>query len=451
MAQRRIYLMEESFLTDYLTKREVGLSSLGDSDDFQKSLRTEYDEIQRKIVERSILTVSEGEAHIDISGPLSRRGPDWIDALFGFGGTSTLEIIDAVQKADDDPLVSSIVLDIDSPGGEATGTDEVWQAIAKAKKPVTAINHGLVASAGYYIASAADKILSTSPMNETGSIGVVVATWDTSKADEQNGYRRVVITSENAPEKRPDVSKESGVDIIKKQINAIERIFYDRVASGRKVTIDFIKENFGKGGLLVSRDPQSNPDAVSVGMIDGLVEDSLDTNFVAVTQPADVPENHPSGSSKPIPAQEAGNLPKKFIGNQEGKKMTLAELKSSDPALYAEVEAQAKAEYERGKTEASSANNQRIEYASKYVASADYPQPIKDAAAEVIKGTRTEQSLKDLVGMYDILKADKSLETAKNVTEKNPAPAQTEKPKVSADPGFADSPEALEELYKGAK
>lgn len=457
MAQRRIYLMEESYLNDYLVKREVGLSSLGDSEESTKGLRTEYNQNTRRIEDNPILTISGEDAHINISGPLSRRGPDWIDALFGFGGTSTIEIIESIQKAEADPTVKNIILDMDTPGGEATGTDEVWQAVAKATKPVTAINQGLVASAGYYIASAADRIVSTSPMNEFGSIGVVVATWDTSKADEANGYRRIVITSDNAPEKRPDISKDSGIEIIRKQINAIERIFYDRVASGRKVTIEYIKEHFGKGGLLTSKDPEGNPDAISVGMIDSLVEDAIDTNFVAVkeTAPPENPEVStvlaPVAQSVPTVNTEGSQLPAQTAGNPKGKKMTLAELKSSDPALYAEVEANAKAEFERGKTEAEASAKSRAEYASTIMSSADYPEVIKNAAAEVIKGARTEQSLKDMVGMYDSLKASAGLSVAEDKTKENPAPAQHNKPTASADPGFADSPEALEELYKEVK
>lgn len=445
MAQRRIYLMEESFLSDYLNRREVGLSSLGD--EMPKELRTEYNEQTRKIEDVPILSVMDTEAHINISGPLTRKGPDWIDALFGFGGTSTIEIIESIQKAEADPTVSRIVLDMDTPGGEATGTDEVWQAVAKAKKPIIAVNQGLIASAGYYIASAADKIFSTSPMAEVGSIGVVVATWDTSKADDARGIRRVVITSDNAPEKRPDVSKESGVEIIRKQINAIERIFYDRVASGRKVTIEHIKEHFGKGGLLTSKDPEGNPDAVSVGMIDGLVEDAIDTNFVAVDETAS--DTEPTVST--VSAVSEPQLPAQTAGQPKGNKMTLAELKSSDPALYAEVEAKAKAEFERGKTEAEASAKSRAEYASTIMASAEYPQVIKYAASEVIKGARTEQSLKDMVGMYDSLKAAAAVSTAATVTATTPAPAQTTAPTKSKDPGIADSPEALEELYKEAK
>ena len=53
--------------------------------------------------------------------------------------------------------------------------------------------------------------------------------------------------------------------------------------------------------------------------------------------------------------------------------------------------------------------------------------------------------------MYDSLKASAAVQTATTVTTATPAPAQTEKPKASKDPGFADSPEALEELYKEAK
>jgi ClpP class serine protease len=439
-----MYAMEENFLSSYLETRLGVMANIGD-----EQMRQEYNSETRRIENASILSIDGDTAHIDISGPLSRKGPDWIDALFGFGGTSTIEIIEAIQKADADPTVARIVLDMDTPGGEAIGTDEVWQAVMKATKRVTVVNHGMIASGGYYIASGADEIVSTSPMNEVGSIGVVIATWDLSKAYEEAGYKRVVIVSENAPDKYPDISKESGVAILRKQVNAIERIFYDRIASGRNVSKESIKENFGRGGLMTSRDPDGNPDAISVGMIDGLVEDSIDTNFMAATNPADVPENQPSGNSNILPAVAGTPMPAPVTekGNQKGKRMTFEEMKTNDPALHAEVDAKMKAEYERGKAEAKAEIEKRITLATPFVTSKDYPDVIKNAAADVIKGTRTEQSLTDMVAIYDTMKAGNDVATAATESGATPAPAQKVEAPVSKDPGIADSPEALEALY----
>ncbi|OPZ10163.1 MAG: putative signal peptide peptidase SppA [candidate division BRC1 bacterium ADurb.BinA364] len=72
-----------------------------------------------------------------------------------------------------DPLVRAIVLRVDSPGGDATASDLIWQEIRRIKKqkPVVASMSDTAASGGYYIAMAADKILAH-PGSITGSIGV---------------------------------------------------------------------------------------------------------------------------------------------------------------------------------------------------------------------------------------------------------------------------------------
>ena len=84
--------------------------------------------------------------------------------------------------------------------------------------------------------------------------------------------KEIVITSSNAPNKNPDPESKVGVKVIQDRVDALERIFYQRISEGRGVSTEDIKENFGRGGLLVSFDPDPNkPDAVSVKMIDSVI------------------------------------------------------------------------------------------------------------------------------------------------------------------------------------
>ena len=80
----------------------------------------------------------------------------------------------AVQKALDDNLVKAIVLRVDSPGGSAAASDEIWSVLKEAdkKKPVTISMGRLAASGGYYI-SCAGRSITADPATITGSIGVV--------------------------------------------------------------------------------------------------------------------------------------------------------------------------------------------------------------------------------------------------------------------------------------
>jgi len=80
----------------------------------------------------------------------------------------------AVQKALDDTHVRAIVLRVDSPGGSAAASDEIWAVLKEAdkKKPITVSMGQLAASGGYYISCAGRSIMAD-PATITGSIGVV--------------------------------------------------------------------------------------------------------------------------------------------------------------------------------------------------------------------------------------------------------------------------------------
>ena len=90
-------------------------------------------------------------------------------------GISTNAISGALRQVIDDPGVGSIVLDIDSPGGDVDGIDELASEIyqARKQKPITAVSNCLCASAAYYLASQASEIIA-SPSSLTGSIGVYI-------------------------------------------------------------------------------------------------------------------------------------------------------------------------------------------------------------------------------------------------------------------------------------
>jgi protease-4 len=80
----------------------------------------------------------------------------------------------AIRTAVDDPSIRAIVLRVDSPGGSAAASDEIWSMLKEAdkKKPVTISMGHVAASGGYYI-SCAGRRITADPATITGSIGVV--------------------------------------------------------------------------------------------------------------------------------------------------------------------------------------------------------------------------------------------------------------------------------------
>jgi len=132
-------------------------------------------------------------ALISVIGGLVNRGA-WIDANFCTGLTSYEGIAAQVREAAGDAEIKNIILDIDSPGGEATGMFALAAAIRQARKSkyVVAVVNDLAASAAYGIASAADEIV-ISPTSIVGSIGIVMMHVDRSGELAAKGIRPTLI------------------------------------------------------------------------------------------------------------------------------------------------------------------------------------------------------------------------------------------------------------------
>ena len=96
--------------------------------------------------------------------------------LYGpiLGGGRTADTVELIQRLRDSRRVPAVVLDIDSPGGSAAASDDLFLALQRlaAKKPLVAAIRGTGASGSYLAAMAAHRVLA-SPMAVVGSIGVI--------------------------------------------------------------------------------------------------------------------------------------------------------------------------------------------------------------------------------------------------------------------------------------
>jgi protease-4 len=116
-----------------------------------------------------------------------------------FGSTAGSETITSqIRKAAADGSVKALVLRINSPGGSAAGSQEIFQAIQEyredTKKPVVASMGDMAASGGYYVAAPADKIMAA-PATLTGSIGVIIETMEYHELMKKIGVSGNPITS----------------------------------------------------------------------------------------------------------------------------------------------------------------------------------------------------------------------------------------------------------------
>lgn len=261
-----IWAIERNYILGYLDKKENHIYTSEDLSVFEDALDAEGSG-------NPLLTIDGETAFIDITGPLSRKGPDYWDRLYGEGGTSYALIIEALKLAVEDEGVKEIRLKMNTPGGTVDGVDEVAQMVAfsRKKKKVIAENHGMIASGGYWIASQASKIVAMSPGAETGSIGVIIVGYDFTDALKKIGIKKHFIVSENAPRKVATLETKKGRNILQDRVDSIERVFMSRIAEGRKISIEVVRETFGRGDVLIAKDPDSDKkDALSVGMIDAV-------------------------------------------------------------------------------------------------------------------------------------------------------------------------------------
>jgi len=113
--------------------------------------------------------------------------------------TTTPEgLADALQQAEEDPSVAGVVLEINSPGGGVTASDEMHQSILDFEKssdrPVVVSMGDTAASGGYYISTAADRIVA-SETTITGSLGVFIPLLNYSAASQKYGVSQEYIKS----------------------------------------------------------------------------------------------------------------------------------------------------------------------------------------------------------------------------------------------------------------
>ncbi len=174
-----------------------------------------------------------GVAIITVTGSLVNRGA-FIGASSGL--TSYEGIAHQVRSAMADPQVKSILLDLNTPGGEATGAFELADLVrqANANKPVTAFVNGMAASAGYMMASGAGKIVSI-PSGISGSIGVVLMHADYSRALDRAGVTPTLIhAGKHKVEGNPYAPLDADTKArLQAEVESMRDDFTEAVAAGR--------------------------------------------------------------------------------------------------------------------------------------------------------------------------------------------------------------------------
>lgn len=180
--------------------------------------------------------------------------------------TSSERLGARVSAAAGDPNIGAIVIDFDSPGGDAMGIPEAGERIAEAAKikPVVGMVNSQAASAAYWLASQCSELV-MAPDSMAGSIGVRTAHMDASKLYESKGVSITHVYAGKYKVEGADTGPMS--DEYRNHLQAVVDQLYGSftkaVAKGRNLPVDTVRgEAFGEGRMLLAKD------AVAAGMAD---------------------------------------------------------------------------------------------------------------------------------------------------------------------------------------
>ena len=195
------------------------------------------------------------------------------------GATSTEMFGKRLCELCEDPNVAAIVIDVDSPGGQVPGVEELSRQIFEARgcKPIVAVANYMMASAAYWIGSAADKVVA-SPSASVGSIGVYMMHEDVSKALEMEGVTVSLISAGkykvegNGYEPLSDATRTA----LQERVDAVYARFAGAVAQNRGVSVETVQAGFGEGRCVSAEDAVALGMADEVGTLEDVIEDLLD-------------------------------------------------------------------------------------------------------------------------------------------------------------------------------
>jgi len=323
--------------------------------------------------------IQDGVGIIPVNGCLYQQ--DNIEMFF-FGGTSYGQILNNIDAFEKDASVKAIILDINSPGGDAAGAFETAERIRACKKPTVAYVGAMAASAGYLLAAACRK----SVAHKTAFLGSVGVVHCEAKRD---GEKLVYVVSDLSPNKVQDIGTPEGVASIKAHVNSLAQSFVEDLAEYRGKPEAEIVAEFGQGDLVNAKT------ALQKGMIDAV------GNFRSAWAIAEKGEVSPlidNGKSLSVKTNSSnargGKMAKKKMGlvlinegdageGVETQEVTAEVLESEFPEICQQIRDKAAEEMNKAAAEV-----------EEVAASADMENPAeKDAVAQARSGKITAAQL----------------------------------------------------------
>ena len=209
--------------------------------------------------------VIDGVAVINVEGVLAKRMNLMTQIS---GGTSTELLARDIRAAGADVAVHSIVLAVDSPGGTVDGTQALADEVRAVRdiKPTVTLASGTMASAAYWVGSAASRAYISDATTQVGSIGVVATHTDVSGAEAAKGIKttEVVAGQYKRVASQYGPLTEAGRQSIQDQVDYTYGVFVDAVAANRGVSTAKVLADMADGRIFLGQQ------AVAAGLVDGI-------------------------------------------------------------------------------------------------------------------------------------------------------------------------------------
>ena len=284
--------------------------------------------------ERKPYSVVDGVAVLPLVGVMAKRANMFMQIS---GGVSTQIFAQEFIRAINDPEVSAIIINADTPGGSVDGTPDLGDVIYNARgiKPILAWSDGTIASAGTWVASAADKVYISSDVVVTGSIGVVTQHTDYSKAQKKEGVKTTEITAGKYKRIASSYSplSDEGKATIQGQLDYIYSGFVDAVAKHRGMSVDDVLARAADGRIFIGRQ------GIDAGLVDGI------KSFNEVLQEA-----------RELAAGSKNNT--RFVRAKTGaKNVDIKELEEKYPAIVGQIRVETEQQVLAGLTAAAVRNS----------------------------------------------------------------------------------------------
>lgn len=201
---------------------------------------------------------------LPIYGLISHRA-HVVQNISGPGGTSTELVSRELRRLMADDAVGAIVLDIDSPGGNVHGVQELADEIHsyRGKKKIVAHANATSASGAYWLAAACDEIIVT-PSGEVGSVGVFCAHEDKSEFLKSQGR---TISYVQAGKYKTEGNSAGPLDeearaYLQAMVDEMYGVFTKSLAKFRDIDVATVRSTYGEGRMVMAAE------ALKRGMVD---------------------------------------------------------------------------------------------------------------------------------------------------------------------------------------